>query len=158
MLGERTEQRESERRPELHRDVHDSRSDPGVAAPDLSVVVPIVERFGNLQQLTAEFSAEIARLGFRAEWIFVVDERQREALPQLREIQAASATTTYAAVSASGRVYPCLASIGARAIEEEEAPLLDVRLKEALARLEKVSGRRCDGCRAGFASAVAGLG
>jgi glycosyltransferase involved in cell wall biosynthesis len=61
------------------------------SGPDLSVVVPVVERYGDLKQLTAEFAAEIARLGFSAEWIFVVDERQRAALPQLREIQAGSA-------------------------------------------------------------------
>jgi len=59
-------------------------------APDLSVVVPIVERYGDLRQLTAEFSAEIARLALRAEWIFVVDEAQRGALPELREIQRTS--------------------------------------------------------------------
>src|SRR5436305_10563404 len=60
------------------------------AGPDVSVVVPVVERYGDLKQLTAEFSAAIARLGLSAEWIFVVDEGQRGALPQLREIQAAS--------------------------------------------------------------------
>jgi glycosyltransferase involved in cell wall biosynthesis len=60
------------------------RSEP---SPELSVVMPIVERFGNLSQLVGEFSAEISRLGLGAEWIFVVDEGQREALPQLREIQ-----------------------------------------------------------------------
>src|SRR5947199_7345639 len=61
------------------------------AGPDVSVVVPVVERYGDLKQLTAEFAAAIARLGVSAEWIFVVDERQRAALPQLREIQAMSA-------------------------------------------------------------------
>jgi glycosyltransferase involved in cell wall biosynthesis len=64
-----------------------SGSEPG---PDVSVVVPVVERYGDLKQLTAEFSAAIARLGLSAEWIFVVDEGQRGALPQLREIQAAA--------------------------------------------------------------------
>ncbi|MEA2693536.1 MAG: hypothetical protein QOJ16_2923 [Acidobacteriota bacterium] len=62
------------------------------AGPDVSVVVPVVERYGDLKQLTAEFSAAIARLGLTAEWIFVVDEGQRGALPQLREIQAMPGT------------------------------------------------------------------
>jgi glycosyltransferase involved in cell wall biosynthesis len=72
----------SMRRMKLHGDAE--------TAPDLSVVVPIVERYGDLRQLTAEFSAEIARLALRAEWIFVVDEAQRGALPELREIQRTS--------------------------------------------------------------------
>lgn len=72
----------SMRRMKLHGDAE--------PAPDLSVVVPIVERYGDLRQLTAEFSAEIARLALRAEWIFVVDEAQRGALPELREIQRTS--------------------------------------------------------------------
>jgi glycosyltransferase involved in cell wall biosynthesis len=54
---------------------------------DVSVVVPVVERYGDLKQLTAEFSAELDRLSLCAEWIFVVDEAQRAALPQLRELQ-----------------------------------------------------------------------
>jgi glycosyltransferase involved in cell wall biosynthesis len=57
---------------------------------DVSVVVPVVERYGDLKRLTAEFSAELARLGLSAEWIFVVDESQRGALPQLRELQSAA--------------------------------------------------------------------
>lgn len=69
------------------------------AGPDVSVVVPVVERYGDLKQLTAEFSAAIARLGFHAEWIFVVDEGQRAALPQLREIQAMSAMSATSAAS-----------------------------------------------------------
>ncbi len=72
----------SMRRMKLHGDAE--------PAPDLSVVVPVVERYGDLRQLTAEFSAEIARLALRAEWIFVVDEAQRGALPELREIQRTS--------------------------------------------------------------------
>jgi hypothetical protein len=61
-----------------------------------------------------------------------------------------------AAVAASGRVYPCLASIGAQALEEEAAPLLEVRLREALGSLLRVEGRRCGGCKESFARAVAG--
>src|SRR5206468_10917945 len=60
------------------------------SAPDVSVIVPIVERYGNLRQMVAEFSAEIARLGQSQEWIFVVDEAQRDVLPQLRELQRES--------------------------------------------------------------------
>lgn len=60
-----------------------------------------------------------------------------------------------AAVASSGRVYPCLASIGAQAIEEEQAPFLDVRLREALAGLTKVEGRRCGACKESFARAAA---
>lgn len=56
--------------------------------PDVSVVVPVVERIGDLRQLYAEFSAELGRLDRSAEFIFVVDDRLRGVLPVLREIQA----------------------------------------------------------------------
>src|SRR4051794_9612602 len=55
--------------------------------PDVSVVVPVVERHGDLTQLYAEFGAELSRLGFTAEFLFVVDEHLKSALPALREIQ-----------------------------------------------------------------------
>jgi glycosyltransferase involved in cell wall biosynthesis len=55
--------------------------------PDVSVVVPIVERFGDLLQLYHEFSAELTRLGCSSEFIFVVDDSQRDALKVLRELQ-----------------------------------------------------------------------
>lgn len=55
--------------------------------PDVSVVVPIVERYGDLRQLYHEFSAELTRLGLSSEFIFVVDDSQREALAVLRELQ-----------------------------------------------------------------------
>jgi glycosyltransferase involved in cell wall biosynthesis len=57
-------------------------------APDVSVVVPVVERHGDLAQLYREFAAELARLGLTAELIFVVDDHLRGAVPVLREIQA----------------------------------------------------------------------
>src|SRR6185436_7536505 len=56
-------------------------------APDVSVVVPIVERCGDLRQIYREFSAELSRLGLRSEFIFVVDDSQRGALPILRELE-----------------------------------------------------------------------
>ncbi len=62
----------------------------GADTPDVSIIVPVVERYGNLRQMVAEFSAEIARLGRTQEWIFVVDELQRAVLPQLRELQRES--------------------------------------------------------------------
>jgi glycosyltransferase involved in cell wall biosynthesis len=55
--------------------------------PDVSVVVPIVERFGDLKQIYHEFTAELTRLGQSSEFIFVVDNSQRGALPILRELQ-----------------------------------------------------------------------
>jgi glycosyltransferase involved in cell wall biosynthesis len=55
--------------------------------PEVSVVVPVVERIGDLRQLYSEFSAELARLDRSAEFIFVVDERLRGVLPVLRELQ-----------------------------------------------------------------------
>ena len=58
--------------------------------PDVSVVVPIVERYGDLRQLYHEFSAELTRLGQSSEFIFVVDDSQRGALPILRELQKES--------------------------------------------------------------------
>lgn len=55
--------------------------------PDVSVVVPIVERYGDLKQLYQEFSAELTRLGHSSEFIFVVDDSQRSAIPALRDLQ-----------------------------------------------------------------------
>ena len=55
--------------------------------PDVSVVVPIVERYGDLKQLYQEFSAELTRLGHSSEFIFVVDNSQRSAIPVLRDLQ-----------------------------------------------------------------------
>lgn len=54
--------------------------------PEVSVVIPIVERYGDLRQLYHEFAAELERLGRPAEFIFVVDESQRGAVPVLREL------------------------------------------------------------------------
>jgi glycosyltransferase involved in cell wall biosynthesis len=60
--------------------------------PDVSVVVPIVERYGDLKQIYHEFAAELARLGKSCELIFVVDDSQRSALPVLRELQRENET------------------------------------------------------------------
>lgn len=55
--------------------------------PEVSVVVPIVDRYGDLKQLYGEFAAELTRLGKSFEFIFVVDERLRQVLPTLRDLQ-----------------------------------------------------------------------
>lgn len=56
--------------------------------PEVSVVVPVVERIGDLAQIYREFSAELSRLGRSAEFIFVLEERLRsEVLPVLRRLQ-----------------------------------------------------------------------
>jgi glycosyltransferase involved in cell wall biosynthesis len=60
------------------------------ADPDVSIVVPVVERHGDLEQLYREFAAELARLGRTAEFIFVVDEHLRGAVPALQEIQGSA--------------------------------------------------------------------
>ncbi len=56
--------------------------------PEISVVIPIVERVGDLRQLHDEFAAELERLGKTCEFIFVVDDSQRNSLPVLRELQS----------------------------------------------------------------------
>lgn len=55
--------------------------------PDVSIIIPIVERYGDLKQICHEFTAELDRLGLTSEIIFVVDDSQRRALPVLRELQ-----------------------------------------------------------------------
>lgn len=56
--------------------------------PEVSIVVPVVERHGDLEQLYQEFAGELARLGRTAEFIFVVDDHLRGVVPALREIRA----------------------------------------------------------------------
>lgn len=56
--------------------------------PEVSVVIPIVERVGDLRQLHDEFAAELERLGKTYEFLFVVDDSQRSCLPALRELQS----------------------------------------------------------------------
>ena len=55
--------------------------------PEVSVVIPVVERYGDLRQLYHEFAAELDRLNKPSEFIFVVDASQRGAVPVLRELQ-----------------------------------------------------------------------
>jgi len=55
--------------------------------PDVSVVIPVVERYGDLRQLYHEFAAELERLGRSAGFLFVVDDSQRDAVPVLRQLQ-----------------------------------------------------------------------
>ena len=55
--------------------------------PDVSVIIPVVERHGDLRLLFAELSSEIESLGRTAEYIFVVDYRERETIPTLRDLQ-----------------------------------------------------------------------
>lgn len=51
------------------------------------MVVPVVERHGDLRQLYSEYATELTRMGRQAEFIFVIDYRQQEVVPLLREIQ-----------------------------------------------------------------------
>ena len=55
--------------------------------PEISIIVPVVERHGDLKRLHDEYAAEVDRLGKRAEFIFVVDRRQEHTIPDLRELQ-----------------------------------------------------------------------
>jgi len=58
--------------------------------PEVSVIIPVVERAGDLRQIFNEFAAELDRLGKSAEHIFVVDDRLREVVPLLRSLQEES--------------------------------------------------------------------
>jgi glycosyltransferase involved in cell wall biosynthesis len=66
------------------------RKTPGRSRPDVSVIVPVVERHGDLKQIHDEYAAELSRLGLTHEFLFIVDESQRRVLPRLRELQAAA--------------------------------------------------------------------
>jgi glycosyltransferase involved in cell wall biosynthesis len=58
--------------------------------PEVSVVIPVVERHGDLRNLFSEYAREIELLGRRAEFIFVIDHRQHSVVPELQEIQQAT--------------------------------------------------------------------
>jgi glycosyltransferase involved in cell wall biosynthesis len=55
--------------------------------PDVSFVIPVVERRGNLRQLFTEYSHQVQQLGRHAEFIFVIDHRQRDVVPELEQLQ-----------------------------------------------------------------------
>lgn len=55
--------------------------------PDVSVIIPVVERHGDLERLFEEYASELELLDRTAEYIFVVDYREREVVPMLRELQ-----------------------------------------------------------------------
>ena len=55
--------------------------------PEVSIVVPVVERYGDLAQLHEEFAAGMARLGKSCEFIYVVNEQLREVVPTLLRLQ-----------------------------------------------------------------------
>ncbi len=57
------------------------------SSPDVSVVIPVVERHSDLERLFSEYASELETLGKSAEYIFVVDYREREVIPTLRELQ-----------------------------------------------------------------------
>ena len=62
------------------------RTRPTRGDPDVSVVIPVVERHGDLAQLHGELAAELERLGFTAEFLFVVDGQLRAVVPALRQL------------------------------------------------------------------------
>ncbi len=57
-------------------------------APDLSFVVPVVERHGDLAALQAEYFEVVREMGTTCEFIFVVDQRQKEVVPVLEDLIA----------------------------------------------------------------------
>jgi glycosyltransferase involved in cell wall biosynthesis len=62
------------------------KSVPAELPPELSLVVPVVERVGDLAALYRELAAVVRLSGRRAEVLFVIDHRQQQVLPALREL------------------------------------------------------------------------
>ena len=63
---------------------------------DATIVVPVVERFDDLEQLYLDFSAAVARVTDSFEFIFVVDASQVNALPVLKKmVQSYSGIRVY---------------------------------------------------------------
>ncbi|MGR3317139.1 MAG: glycosyltransferase, partial [Candidatus Anammoxibacter sp.] len=56
--------------------------------PEISVIVPIVERYDDLRKLYSEFSAAFDKLGKPYEFIFIVDGGFSEVTGELQDIQA----------------------------------------------------------------------
>ena len=59
--------------------------------PDLTVLIPVVERYGDLRQLYSEYAEQIRESGLNAEFVFVIDGRQREVIPTLQQVQREAA-------------------------------------------------------------------
>ena len=57
------------------------------AAPEISVVIPIAERYDDPELLWREFGGEMRRLGYSFEFLFVVDGGLSACLPRLRELK-----------------------------------------------------------------------
>jgi len=57
------------------------------SAVELSVVIPIAERYDDLGQIHAQHSAELRHLGLSHEFIFVVDGSMKSALGQLEPLK-----------------------------------------------------------------------
>lgn len=58
-----------------------------MSAPEISIVVPVVERYGDLASIYREFSGELDRLGRSYEFLFVVDSGQRDCLAALKALK-----------------------------------------------------------------------
>ena len=69
------------------------KDEPRSGAPQVSVVVPVTERYGDLTAIFREFAAELTRLGCTYEFLFVVDGGQQGCLPDLRRLKQAQAGT-----------------------------------------------------------------
>jgi len=63
----------------------------GDRVPHISVVVPVVERFDDLERLYKDFSAEISKVTDDFEFVFIVEPSQFGALASLRRLMAGEA-------------------------------------------------------------------
>lgn len=55
--------------------------------PQISIIIPVVERHGDLGRLYEEYAAQVDKIGKQAEFIFVVDQSQEHTVPVLRDLQ-----------------------------------------------------------------------
>lgn len=58
--------------------------------PEISVIIPVVERTDDLRSLIVDYHRGVKELGRSAEFIFVVDDRERDSIPALKELQEQS--------------------------------------------------------------------
>jgi glycosyltransferase involved in cell wall biosynthesis len=58
--------------------------------PKLSIVIPVVERHSDLSRLFSVYRDEVRRTGYSAEFLFVIDRRKQDTLPELRRLQEES--------------------------------------------------------------------